>query len=123
MSVILEHIPKAQNEEANRLAQFMSGYRRKASILLDDVLPNDWRKEILEYLKDPSQRASRKLKYKALKYVLLEEDLYYRMIDGVLLICLEEEAKLIIDEVHEGVSGAHQSAYKMKWVIRRSGYF
>ena len=26
-------------------------------------------------------------------------------------------------EVHEGICGAHQSAYKMKWVIRRSGYF
>ena len=26
-------------------------------------------------------------------------------------------------EVHEGICGAHQLAYKMKWVIRRSGYF
>jgi hypothetical protein len=36
----------------------------------------------------------------------------------MLLKCLsEEEAKLIMDEVHEGICGAHQSAYKMKWVI------
>ena len=28
-----------------------------------------------------------------------------------------------MDEVHEDVCGAHQSAYKMKWVIRRNGYF
>jgi hypothetical protein len=42
----------------------------------------------------------------------------------VLHKCLsEEEAKLIMDEVHEGICGAHQLAYKMKWVIRRSGYF
>ena len=26
-------------------------------------------------------------------------------------------------EVHEGVCGAHQLAYKMKWITRRSGYF
>ena len=26
-------------------------------------------------------------------------------------------------EVHEGICGAHQSAYKMKWIIRRTGYF
>jgi hypothetical protein len=124
VSVILEHIPKAQNEEANRLAQFASGYRLRASILFDDVLPNDWRKEILDYLKNPSQRVSKKLKSKALKYVLLEEYLYYRTIDGVLLKCLsEEEVKLIMDEVHEGICGAHQLAYKMKLVIRRSGYF
>jgi ribonuclease HI len=54
VSVVLEHIPKAQNEEANRLAQFTYGYQRRASILFDDVLPNDWRKEILDDLKNPS---------------------------------------------------------------------
>jgi hypothetical protein len=26
-------------------------------------------------------------------------------------------------EIHEGVCGAHQSAFKMKWMIRRNGYF
>jgi len=26
-------------------------------------------------------------------------------------------------EVHEGVCGAHQSAFKMKWMIRRNGYY
>ena len=26
-------------------------------------------------------------------------------------------------EIHEGVCGAHQSAHKMKWMIRRAGYF
>jgi len=56
--------------------------------------------------------------------VLLEEELYYQMIDGVLLRCLDkEEAKVLMGEVHEGVCGSHQSAYKMKWVIRRNGYF
>ena len=26
-------------------------------------------------------------------------------------------------EIHEGVCGAHQSAIKMKWMIRSAGYF
>ena len=26
-------------------------------------------------------------------------------------------------EVHEGICGAHQLAYKMKWIIHRTGYF
>ena len=30
---------------------------------------------------------------------------------------------MLTGEVHEGICGAHQSAYKMKWVIRRFGYF
>ena len=47
-----------------------------------------------------------------------------KTIDGVLLKCLsQEEARVLMGEVHEGICRAHQSAYKMKWVIRRSGYF
>ena len=43
---------------------------------------------------------------------------------GVLLKCLnQEEAKVLMGEVHEGICGAHQSAFKMKWIIRRSRYF
>jgi len=70
--------------------------------LFEDLVADDWRKEIMDYLKDPSQRVSRKIRYKALKYVLLDEDLYYRTIDGVLLQCLsDEEARSIMDEVHK----------------------
>ena len=58
------------------------------------------------------------------KYVLLNDQLYYKTVDGVLLKCLNrEEAKVLMGEVHEGICGAHQSAYKMKWIIRRIGYF
>ena len=67
---------------------------------------------------------NRKIRFQVIKYVLLEEDLYYRTIDGVLLKCIDkEEAKVLMGEIHEGVCGSHQSAYKMKWVIRRNGYF
>lgn len=38
----------------------------------------DWWVEIRHYLLDSSQPASRKLKYKALKYVLLDDNLYYQ---------------------------------------------
>jgi len=56
--------------------------------------------------------------------VLLEDELYYRTIDGVLLRCLgDDEAKGLMGEIHEGVCGAHQSAFKMKWMIRRNGYY
>nr|ABB47141.1 retrotransposon protein, putative, unclassified [Oryza sativa Japonica Group] len=49
---------------------------------------------------NPSQSASRKLRYKALKYTLLDDELYYRTIDGVLLKCLSaDQAKVAIGEV------------------------
>ena len=58
------------------------------------------------------------------KYVLLDDQLYYKIVDGVLLKCLnQEEAKVLMGEVYEWICGAHQSAYKIKWIIRRTGYF
>jgi hypothetical protein len=83
--VKLKHIAKCHNEEANRLTQVASGYR---PILALELPPNDWRKEIIYYLKDPSKKVDKQLRYKAIKYVLLEDELYYRTIDGVLLKCL-----------------------------------
>jgi hypothetical protein len=55
------------------------------------------------------QKVDKQLRYKAIKYVLLEDEMYYRTIDGVLLKCLgEEEAKTLMEEIDEGVYGAHQ---------------
>jgi hypothetical protein len=89
-----------------------------------DLAEDDWRKEIVDYLEDPSRKVSRKLRYKAIKFVLLDDSLFYRSLDGVLLRCLGPgEAKKMMSEVHDGICGAHQSAYRMKWVIRQAGCF
>ena len=51
---------------------------------------------------------SRRLRYKALKYVLLDNQLYHRTVNGVLLKCLnQEEAKVLMGEIHKIVCGAH----------------
>jgi ribonuclease HI len=121
--VILQHIPREHNEEANRLAQSASGYRENQEVFANDVYSfggdlaeDDWRKEVVDYLENPSRKVYRKLRYKALKFVLL--DLYYKSFDGVLLQCLsQEEAKKMMIEVHDGLCGAHQSAYRMKWLL------
>ena len=55
---------------------------------------------------------------------MFDDQLYYKTVDGVLLKCLsQEEVRVLMGEVREGICGAHQSAYKIKWVIRRFGYF
>ena len=54
---------------------------------------------------------------------MLDDQLYYKIVDGVLLKCLNQEAKVLMGEVHEGICGAHQSTYKMKWIIHIIGYF
>jgi len=110
----LEHIPRLHNEEANRLAQHASGYQPILEIL-SAASADDWRREIIDYLKDPSRKVERRVRFQATKYVLLEEELYYRTIDGVLLKCLtDDESKSLMGEIHERVCGAHQSAFKMK---------
>jgi hypothetical protein len=90
--VILQHIPREHNEEANRLAQNASGYRENQEVFASDVCAfgsdlaeDDWRKEIIDYLKNPSRKVSRKLRYKAIKFVLLDGRLFYKSLDGVLL--------------------------------------
>ena len=120
--VTIEYVPKFHNSNANRLAQHASGYPPMEGVMILEAMDDDWRKEIVEYLKDPSQKINRKIRFQVIKYVLLEGDLYYRTIDGVLLKCIDkEEANVLMGEIHEGVCGSHQSAYKMKWVIRRNG--
>jgi hypothetical protein len=42
----------------------------------------------------------------------------------VLLKCLsEQQAKEAVREVYNGICGAHQSAHKMKWLLRRAGFY
>jgi ribonuclease HI len=59
--VILQHIPREHNEEANRLAQSASGYRESQEVFTkevcafgSDLARDDWRKGIVDYLENPS---------------------------------------------------------------------
>jgi hypothetical protein len=46
------------------------------------------------------------------------------MVNDVLLQFLGPgDAILAMTEVHEGICGTHQSAPKMKWLLRRSGFY
>jgi hypothetical protein len=53
--MVIKHIPRNQNQEANRLAQSASRYRKIIEILADEIVADeDWRKDIIEYLRNPS---------------------------------------------------------------------
>jgi len=120
----LEHIPRLHNEETNRLAQHASGYQPILGVFLSAISADDWRKEIVDYLRDLSKKVKRCVRFQVTKYVLLDNELYYRTVDVILLRCLgDDESKSLMGEIHEGVCGAHQSAFKMKWMIRRNGYY
>jgi hypothetical protein len=55
---------------------------------------------------------------------MLDNTLYRRTMDGVLLKCLSsDQSNIAMGEVHEGICGTHQSAHKMKWLLRCAGFF
>jgi hypothetical protein len=59
-----------------------------------------------------------------LKYVILDNTLYHQTIDGLLLKCLgSDQSKIAMGEVHEGICSTHQSVHKMKWLLRRAGFY
>ena len=79
---------------------------------------------IISYLKDPSRGAERNIWCLAFKYILVDDELYRRTADDVLLKCLDtDQAHVAMGEVHEDICGTHQSAPKMKWLLRRAGFY
>ena len=56
-------------------------------VLSSETSSDNWRVKIADYLSDPSRKVTRKLRYKSAKYVLLDDQLYYKTVDGVLLKC------------------------------------
>jgi hypothetical protein len=74
---------------------------------------------LLECIRDPEKNTAKKVKWQVLKYTSLDDDFYRRTIDDVLPKCLgEEQAKVAVREVRDGICGAHQSAYKMNWLLQ-----
>jgi hypothetical protein len=55
---------------------------------------------------------------------VLDNALYGRTIDGLLLKCLgSDQFKIALGKVHEGIYGTHQSAHKMKWLLYHALFY
>ncbi|KAK2411280.1 protein NYNRIN [Trifolium repens] len=91
---------------------------------IDNLSDNDLRKPIVDYLKNPTGNVDRKVKYRALSYIIFENDLFKKTSEGILLKCLSEaEAYIAISDVHSGTCGSHQAGHKMKWLLFRQGLY
>jgi hypothetical protein len=88
-----------------------------------DTIQIDWRLPLLKCIRDPGKTMDKKIKRQVLKYTSIDDELYQRTIDSVLLKCLgEKQAKVAVWKVHDGICGAHQSAYEMNWLLWRAGF-
>jgi hypothetical protein len=143
----IAYIPRGENHKANMLTQQASGYdikrglfrSRKEPMICDALVvqgssdapanengsgEEDWRHALTEYNRDPNCSRDCKTRQQTLKYILVDGVLHRRMVEGLLLKCFgKEEVKIAMGEVHEGLCGAHQSAHKMRWMLRRVGVY
>lgn len=117
------HVYRTDNQQANNLAQMASGYKdildndqsfdvievqKPAYVRLKSVLnigvtvqTEDWREPIKQFLADPRPEADSKLRRQAVRYVLIDQQLYRRTEDEVFLRCVDTpEAELIMLDVH-----------------------
>jgi hypothetical protein len=98
--------------------------KNSSSVFRDKNEVEDWRKPLVDYLHNPSSSVDRKVRRWALKFVLDDGELYRQTADDLLLKCLgPDQARLAMAEVHEGICGTHQSAPKMKWLLRRACFY
>ncbi|KAI4313009.1 hypothetical protein MLD38_037789 [Melastoma candidum] len=115
-----------ENVVANSLAQLASGYKNgteqgnipemgshlqsEDNIMVVDIMNQgkDWKKPIVDFLSDSSQKAKQRIKVQALSYVLLDGVLYRKDASGVLFRSVDlDEAIPIMMETHEGLCGSH----------------
>ena len=61
--VTIEHVPKFHNSDANWLAQYALGYRPIEGLMALELKTDAWRKEIIDYLKDPSKKVDSKIRF------------------------------------------------------------
>ena len=148
-NVEFEHVSRESNWEADKLGQKVFGVKMGEEltyklIMIEkknhpsifekgidlDIFNNDmniagdWRTEFREYLENLNKSVPHRTKTQAKNFVLLEEELYRKGFDGLLLKCLSFLNNMeVMKQVHEEVCGAYQSGVKMRWLIRRHDYF
>ena len=64
------------------------------------------------------------MKAQSQNFVLMEGELYRKGLDGLLLKFLSFLDNMeVMKQIHEGVYGVHQVEIKIRWLIKRHGYF
>ena len=87
-----------------------------------------WTSPILSYLKDgrlpPNSDEAKQIKKQAAQFTVLNNKLYKRGFSQPYLRCVEEEeAKYVLEEVHEVICGDYMEAKSLVRKIMRAGYF
>lgn len=89
-----------------------------------------WYKDLYNYLHDPiipldlSTNQCKTFIQKSSKYVIISDTLYRRSLCSTLLRCLDSnEAQMTLQEVHNGICGAHSVGPTLAKKLMRMGYY
>ncbi|KAG9458195.1 hypothetical protein H6P81_002703 [Aristolochia fimbriata] len=88
----------------------------------------DWREAITNFLRHGTLpvdlRERVQIRRAAPKYVFINDVLYRRSYEDMLLHCLsKEEGSQVLKETHSGICGPHQVGPKLHLQIKRLGYY
>ncbi|XP_030949853.1 uncharacterized protein LOC115973743 [Quercus lobata] len=87
-----------------------------------------WTSPIFTFLQEgrllPDPEEAKKVRNRAARFTILNDELYKRGYSQPYLRCVEkEEARYILEEVHGGICGDHTGAKSLVRKIMRAGYF
>ena len=136
--VTVHHIPRAENARADRLSKLAEGKEKgqlKTIIRQTLMRPSAgecattdrsayWIGEVRELLKrcEAGEEMRPTERRRALRFVIIGEDLYKRGFTAPLLKCLSaDEAGYVMNEVHNSICGMHTGRRTMKARILRAG--
>lgn len=97
-------------------------------VTTDQPAPPSWIDEMGEYIDTGTlpddQESTAKWKKRALSYERIDGRLYKRLFGGPLLRCLlPDQAREVMDEVHNGICSTHQGANTLSKKIIIQGYY
>ena len=75
-----------------------SGYKETADevdVEVQFLEPRDWRADIFNYLKDSARGAPRRIRLKAMKYVLIGDDMFYRTLEDYCLNVWDLQSQIV----------------------------
>ena len=138
-------IPKSQNMVADEVVKISSSEERTTSsmglVMEIQKRPNikkvptftiqstnSWMMPIVAFPQDgdlpENAKEAKKIKKRAAKFTILNDTLYKRDFSMPYLKCVnEEEAKYVLEEIHEGICGHHASPRSLVSKVIQIGYF
>ena len=138
-------IPRSQNmvvDEVAKIASSEEGTMSSMGLVMEiqkrlniEEVPtftiqstNSWMTPIISFLQDghfpQNAEEAKKIKKRAARFMILNDTLYKRGFSMPYLKCVdEEEAKYVLEEIHEGICGDYAGPRSLVSKVIRTGYF